>query len=286
MLRGGYAAQFFGLVSLPVRDDGLARAVNEQIDLVAQAIERSQGQLVAGRTADDVARARAEGRVAALLGIEGAHALEGSIEHLERFARRGVRYLGLAHLSPNAACVPAYGWRRDEVTGLSDFGRDVVDRCQALGVIVDLAHINRRGFFEALERIHGPLLVSHTGIRALRSHWRNIDDDQVRAVGARGGAVGVMFAPRFLGGSGVATVADHIEHVVRIAGEDTPALGSDWDGMIVPSRGLRDPTELPNLLAELGRRFPARVVEKIARDNALRVLREVPPRAKLTGAWA
>jgi membrane dipeptidase len=286
MLRGGFAAQFFGLVTLPVRDKGLARAAHEQIDRVEQAIAASRGRLFAARTADDVERARATGTVAALLGIEGAHTLEGRIEALDEFAARGVRYLGLAHYSMNAACSPAYGYGRNDAQGLSDFGRTVVDRCVALGVIVDLAHINRRGFFEALERVRGPVYVSHTGVRAVHSHWRNVDDEQIRAVADRGGAIGVMFAPRFLGRDGVEAVANHLEHIATVAGEDTPALGSDWDGMIVPSHGLRDPSELPNLLAELGRRFPQRVVEKIVRDNALRVLRDVPPRAAGTGPWA
>jgi membrane dipeptidase len=286
LLRGGYAAQFFGLVSIPVRDHGLFAAVDAQIDRVEEAIARSGGTLFGGRTADDVTRAHREGKVAALLGIEGAHALEGDLDKLDHFARRGVRYLGVLHFSANAAGFPAFGRGRDDAQGLTAWGRALVERCDALGVIVDLAHINRLGFFEALEITRNPVYVSHTGVARVHPHWRNLDDQQIRAVGSRGGAVGVIFAPRFLGRDGVEAVADHIAHVVDVAGEDTPALGSDWDGMIVPSRGLRDPTGLPNLLDVLGKRFPARVVEKIARDNALRVLREVPPRVAGTGAWA
>lgn len=286
LLKGGYAAQFFGLVSIPIRDHGSFRAVDRQIDRLEDAIARSAGLLFGARTAEDVQRAHASGTVAALLGIEGAHALEGRMENLHHFAARGVRYLGILHFSANAAGFPAFGKGRDDTRGLTDFGRALIEQCDALGVIVDLAHINRRGFFEALETTRNPVLVSHTGVTGVHPHWRNIDDEQIRAVARRGGVVGILFAPRFLGRDGIDAVVDHIEHVIRISGEDTPALGSDWDGMIVPSKGLRDPSELPNLLNALHARLPARLVEKIVRDNALRLLREVPPRVPATGAWA
>ena len=177
-------------------------------------------------------------------------------------------YLGLLHFSTNAAGFPAYGKGRDDDAGLTDFGVSVVQRCNDLGVIVDLAHINRRGFFHALEQTRGPVIVSHTGVAGVQAHWRNLPDDQIRAVADRGGVVGIMFAPRFLGRDGVDAVVDHIEHVVRVAGEDTPALGSDWDGVIIPTKGLRDSSELPNLLDALRARMPEAVVEKIARAQS------------------
>ena len=116
------------------------------------------------------------------------------------FARRGVRYLGLLHFSANAIGRPARGFRARADRGLTPFGVEVVDACARLGVLVDLAHINRRGFLEAVARRPGPLLVSHTGVCGVTPHWRNIDDEQLRAVADSGGCVGVVFAPRYLGG--------------------------------------------------------------------------------------
>ena len=109
MRTGGMGAQFFGLVSLPFfgRSGGMARTVHEQIDALDEAIVRSRGALRKVRTADEIAQCQQDGAISALLGIEGAHTLEGSIDALDTFARRGVRYLGLSHFSANEACYPA-----------------------------------------------------------------------------------------------------------------------------------------------------------------------------------
>ena len=274
MHEGGLGAQWFGLVSLPwmARSRGLARAVNEQIDALDEAIARKPGSLRLVRTADELVAAEKAGAVAALLGIEGAHALEGDLSRLRAFAARGVRYLGLLHFSANEAGAPAYGRGRSE-RGLTPWGFDLVQLCEELGVLVDLAHVNRRGFLDACEVATRPPLVSHTGVLGAFQHWRNVDDDQLRAVADRGGCVGVIFCPRFLGGDGLAPVVRHLKHVLAVVGEDAPALGSDWDGFIVPTSPLSDPRGLPLLVdALLAADVPARVVAKIVRGNALRLL--------------
>jgi membrane dipeptidase len=275
MREGGLGAQFFGLVSLPLTKGmhGLAQVVHEQIDALDQAIARDPGALRLARTADDVDACRRDSCVAALLGIEGAHALEGRLDELDRFARRGVRYLGLLHFTANEAGSPAYGRGRDDQQGLTRWGFELVERCEQLGVLVDLAHINRRGFLDAVGASRKVPIVSHTGVLGVYDHWRNIDDTQLRAVADKGGVVGVIFYPRYLGGDGIEGVVRHMKHILDVVGEDTPALGSDWDGMIIPSKGLADPRGLPLLtdaLLEAG--VPSRVIGKILRDNVLRVL--------------
>ena len=182
---GGVGAQFFGLVSLPFlgQTTGLASVIHEQIDELERAVSRANGDLLQGKTADDVAAANRAGAVGALLGIEGAHSLEGDLDNLTRFAKRGVRYLGLAHFSANEAAFPAYGRGRNDDVGLTAFGRDVVSRCEELNVIVDLAHINRRGFFEACEMATRAPFVTHTGVLGVFGHWRNIGGDALRAFG-------------------------------------------------------------------------------------------------------
>jgi membrane dipeptidase len=273
MREGGVGAQFFGLVSLPVlgRVRGLRRAVDEQIDVLDEALGRTRDIRLA-RTAGDVETARRDGAASALLGIEGAHSLEGDLDNLDHFARRGLRYLGLLHFSANEAGYPAYGrGARDE--GLTPWGRELVARCESLGVLVDLAHINRRGFLDACAMARRPLIVSHTGVLGAHRHWRNIGDDQLRAVAKLGGCVGVIFCPRYLGGDGLEPVVRHLRHIVDVVGEDCAALGSDWDGFIVPTRELADPTGLPLLTAALLRHgFKESTVAKILRDNVLRVL--------------
>jgi len=281
LAEGGIGAQFFGLVSLPVAERGLGRAVDEQIDSLESQIRSFPSRLRKVTSAEGIERAEAEGAVGALLGIEGAHALEGDLDRVEHFARRGVRYLGLLHFSSNQAGFPAYGKGRRDTDGLSHWGKELVERCEAESIIVDLAHINRRGFLDACEMAKRPLIVSHTGVSEAYAHWRNIDDDQLRAIADKGGAVGIIFCPRFLGGKSIDHVVRHVRHVIDVAGEDTPALGSDWDGMIIPTPDLRDASHLPLLTDALIRSgLGERTISKILRRNALRVLRDCPPRGE------
>jgi membrane dipeptidase len=277
MRDAGMGAQFFGLVSLPTgkRTRGLARAVNEEIDLLAEAIERRPDELRLVRTASEVEACRRDGRIATLLGIEGAHALEGDLDQIDAFAKRGVRYLGLLHFTPNEAGWPAYGPGRRDDRGLTPWGLELVRRCEAAGVLVDLAHINRRGFLDACSVATRPPIVSHTGVLGAFDHWRNIDDAQLRAIANKGGVVGVIFCPRYLGGDGLEHVVLHLRHILNVLGEDTPALGSDWDGFIIPTPKLSDPRGLPLLTDALLRAgFPGRTIGKILRGNVMRVLAE------------
>jgi membrane dipeptidase len=277
MREGGLGAQFFGLWTFPLPRAGCAASVHRQLDALDAAAATHADALVRCRTRAEVLAARATGRIAALAGIEGAQALEGRIENVAEFARRGVRYLGLLHFSANEVGRPAMGFRSDDRLGLTDFGHQVIAEMNRVGVIVDLAHINRRGFFEALAATRSVPIVSHTGVAGVRPHWRNIDDEQIRAVAARGGVVGVMFAPRFLGGDGVAAVCDHLLHIMKVGGEDVAALGSDYDGAVRPPRGLEDVADLPRLTAALLHRGVSReAVVKLLSLNALRVLGEVP----------
>lgn len=277
MREGGMGAQFFGLVSLPIaeRMRGLARVIDEQIDVLEVALARSPSALRLVKTADEVEACRRDGVLGALLGIEGAHALEGDVDRVAAFARRGVRYLGLLHFSANEVGYPAYGRGRRDGEGLTPFGVRVVEACEEHGVIVDLSHINKRGFLEACRIARKPPIVSHTGVLGAHEHWRNIDDEQLRAVADRGGCVGVIFCPEFLGGDGIAPVVRHMKHVLDVVGEDGVALGSDWDGFIVPTRELKDPRGLPLLTdALLAAGFSRTAIGKALRGNVMRVLAE------------
>ena len=277
MIDGGMGAQFFGLVTLPMREKmrGLAQATHEQIDALDETIARRPQALRLVRTAADIEAARADGAIGALLGIEGAHALEGNIANVDAFARRGVRYLGLLHFSANEAGFPAYGRGARPTGGLTAWGKAVVERCEANGVIVDLAHINKRGFMDVCAMAKKPPIVSHTGVLGAFEHWRNIDDEQLRAVADKGGCVGVIFCPKFVGGDGIEPVVRHLLHILSVVGEDATALGSDWDGFIIPTRPLADPRGLPLLTdALLAAGVSERAIGKLLRENVMRVLAE------------
>ncbi len=277
MRDGGMGAQFFSLVSVPLasRSRGLARAVHEQIDALERQLASRPGALRLVRTAEEIADCNQQGTLGALLGIEGAHALEGDLENLSRFAKRGVRYLGLLHFTANDAGFPAYGRGQSDGEGLTPWGAALIERCDDERVIVDLSHINKRGFLEACRITRRPPIVSHTGVLGAFDHWRNIDDEQLRAIADKGGVVGVIFCPRYVGGDGLEPVVKHLKHILDVVGEDAPALGSDWDGFIVPTGPLRDPRGLPQLTdALLAAGVSERTVSKILRGNVMRVLAE------------
>jgi len=277
MRDGGMAGQFFSFWTTPYPERGCAKAVTRQLDALDAAMAKHPEQLAWTRTGADVRAAKAAGQIAALGGIEGGQALEGDLETIEAFSRRGVRYLGLLHFSQNAIGRPAKGRGSDASAGLTAFGRDVVRECERCGVIVDLAHINRQGYFDALELATVPPMVSHTGVLGVHEHWRNIDDEQIRALADKGGCIGIIFSRKYLGSASIDSVVDHLLHVIDVAGDDVPALGSDFDGFVVPPEGLEDVAAMPNLTVALSRRgVSPRVLEKILGGNVLRVLDEVP----------
>ena len=212
---------------------------------------------------------------AGLAGLEGAHGIEADLDNVRAAFGAGLRMLGLVHFQASAAgypmTVPAFDDR-----GLTPFGFDLVAEMEALGIVADLAHLNARGVDDALAAVTRPFVVSHSGCRAVHDHPRNLGDDALRRIADRGGVVGIAVGREFLGPGGLDAFAAHAEHLREVAGEDAPALGSDWDGGIVPAPGLEDVRGLPFLTARLvSRGWSEAAVRKLLGENALRVLTEV-----------
>lgn len=280
MQAGGLTAQFFGLVTFPLTRVGLFESARKQMSLVKQCSTARPETITTATQAHEITAAKKAGRTAALFGLEGAHALEGKPENLEILALEGLRYMGLTHFTKNKAASPAMGLGGSEKSGLTEFGRSLVQKCNELCVLVDLAHANRKSFMEAVNLSNDPVIVSHTGLAGVRKLWRNIDDEQIRAVADTGGCIGIIFSRYYLGGPSVSKLVDHIIHCVNIGGEDCPALGSDFDGLIVPPKELPDVSALPIVTHELlQRNVPERIIRKILGENVLRVLSLVPAKA-------
>jgi membrane dipeptidase len=242
-----------------------------QLDEFERLFEK-HAELMPARTAADLRAAKARGRIALFLGVEGALAVEDDPGALDKLARAGVRFFGPCWSKTNKAGVSS-GDRKNG-GGLSPLGRELVQQCNRLGILIDVAHASPRTFWDLVETSATPVFSSHSGCRAVRAHDRNLDDDQLRAVAKRGGVVGVIFASTYLGGllsATVETIADHVEHVVRVAGEDAVALGSDFDGFVPLPRGMRDVRDLPRLTQVLWRRgFSERQLRKLLGENFLR----------------
>jgi membrane dipeptidase len=261
---------------------GRAAAFGKNVARLRGLLEACPDDVVVCRDAADYARARAAGKHAAFLGIQGGNALdaEGALAAADTGA---LIKITLVHLSTSALGVTSAP-SRDREGRLSAQGEAYVQRLNQARVFVDLAHIHRRGFFDAVA-VHDPrqpLLVSHTGVSAVTPHWRNVDDAQLAAVAATGGVVGVIYQSSFLGDpllDGKAlSIVDHLEHIVRTIGEDHAALGSDWDGAIFTPRDMPTCLELPRLVElMLHRGWSAARIRKILGGNFLRALTALRP---------
>lgn len=236
-----------------------------QLERMEALCARSGGAVAVAASAPALEAHLAAGRVAAVLGVEGAHALEGRPERVAELHRRGVRFMSLTHLANNelgGSSSPLMGDRP-----LTPLGRAVLDAMVAAGVAVDLAHASPRTLRDVVAHPGARLLCSHTGVRGVTPSWRNLDDAALRAVADRGGVIGVIFATLYLGGRRLDDVVRHLEHALAVAGEDAVGFGSDFDGMVPMPRELSDVTGLPRLVEALARRVSARVVEKVAFEN-------------------
>lgn len=265
----------------PLRSaSGRARAFDRNIRALCALLSSDAQTTVVGNYRE-YALARRSGKHAAWIGVQGGNAFGGRFGLIEEHARTLLR-VTVTHLTNSpigAASTPWVGGKH----GLRKRGHELIEALNANRVLVDLAHVARPTFFDALAT-HSkslPPVVTHTGIHAIKPSWRNLTDKQVRAIADRGGVIGIIFEVSFLarwGRASRATVLDHLEHVIRIAGEDVIALGSDWDGFIRTPRDMPTCLELPLLVqGMLQRNWSKERIQKVLGANALRVIKEVRP---------
>ncbi|MGW4005543.1 dipeptidase, partial [Streptomyces nigra] len=289
---GGVGAQFWSVyVRSDYAGDQAVSATLEQIDCVRQLLARHPADLRPALTAADMEAARAEGRIASLMGAEGGHSIADSLATLRALYALGVRYMTLTH-NDNIAWADS---ATDEpgVGGLSAFGREVVREMNREGMLVDLSHVAATTMRDALDTTAAPVIFSHSSSRAVCDHPRNIPDDVLERLPANGGVAMVTFVPKFVLQTAVdwtaaadenmrahgfhhldttaeamkvhrafeesnprpvatvSTVADHLDHMREVAGIDHLGIGGDYDGTAFTPDGLNDVTGYPNLIAEL-----------------------------------
>ncbi|MEU8677159.1 dipeptidase [Streptomyces sp. NPDC048560] len=289
---GGVGAQFWSVyVRSDLAGDAAVSATLEQIDVVAELLARYPADLRRALTADDMEIARAEGRIASLMGAEGGHSINNSLGTLRALHALGVRYMTLTHndnidWADSATDVPRIG-------GLSAFGREVVREMNRIGMLVDLSHVAATTMRQALATSTAPVIFSHSSSRAICDHPRNIPDDVLAQLPANGGVAMATFVPKFVLPAAVAwtlaadrnmrehglhhldttsaamrvhadfeaayprpeatvaTIADHLDHMREVAGINHIGIGGDFDGTAFLPEGLRDVAGYPNLIAEL-----------------------------------
>ncbi len=288
---GGLDGAVLGLVINPrqVRDElmlplKLLAAVESEsgidqtlatLDLLAEAERQYPDELRYCRSGSEVRAAIAEGRFAGMTGLEGSHGIESDLDNVGRAYDRGLRMIGLTHFQATSAAYPMTVEGFDD-RGLTPFGFDLIGEMERLGMVVDLAHVNQRGVDDALRSLRQPFVVSHTACAALHGARRNLDDDTLRRMADRGGVIGVANGRNFVGRPGVEGFVDHLDHVIRVAGSESAALGTDFDGFIIPVEGMPDVVSYARVTEVLlARGHSETVVRKVLGENVLRVLTEV-----------
>jgi membrane dipeptidase len=205
-------------------------------DTIRAFVRRHPAELLFATTAADVRRAKAEGKVAILIGVEGGHAIENSLQNLEELYRRGARYMTLTWNNGNDWAGSSIGVDGTRTGGLTDFGRQVVRRMNELGMLVDISHVSDSTFFDAVAASTAPVIASHSSARALNDHPRNLSDEQLRAVARDGGVVNVNFYSRFIDPT-VRAAMDSVDRqweaaraeAMQAPGADTAAVARIYD---------------------------------------------------------
>jgi membrane dipeptidase len=247
-------------------------------DALMRALRRAGGQVRLCRTPEDLDAVLAGEGLGAVLSVEGGEAIGTELALLRVLHALGVRAMGLTWNQRNAI---ADGAGEDRAQGgLTEFGRQVVAEMNRLGMVVDVSHLCERAFWDVLEVSRQPVIASHSNARALCDHVRNLRDEQIRALAAGGGVMGINFFAGFLDAdparADVGRVCDHIDHVCALVGPAHVGLGSDFDGIPRTPAGLEDCSRLPALTEELLRRgYRAGDVQAILGGNFLRVFRQV-----------
>jgi membrane dipeptidase len=244
--------------------------------------QRSLGKIRIATTVDEIEQARRDDAFAILLHMEGADAIGPELHELSELHRSGLRSLGIVWSRPNifGHGVPfAYPRSPDTGPGLTPAGKDLVRECNRLGIMIDLAHLNERGFWDVAALSTSPLVVTHTCVHAICPTARNLTDRQLDAIRESNGVVGMNFSVGDVRPDGqrnpdtpLTLVAEHIAYLVDRLGIDRVAIGSDFDGATIPAP-IGDASGLPHLITALREHgFDDEALEKIASKNWMRVL--------------
>ncbi|MBY5774210.1 membrane dipeptidase [Rhizobium leguminosarum] len=273
--------------------------IDGQVSALKTLIERANGQIRLATSVDDITTALEVPALAVVLHMEGAEAIDLDLSYLDTLYDHGLRSLGLVWSRPNAFGygVPfAYPRSPDTGPGLTDAGKRLVKRCNALGIMIDISHLNERGFWDVAALSTAPLVATHACAHAVCPSTRNLTDRQLHAIRDTDGVVGMNLAVNDVrpdanldDDTPLEVVVRHIEYLVRRVGIDRVALGSDFDGAVMP-REIKDASGLPRLIDAMRRAgFSETDLRKFAFDNWLRVFgltwKESKSSARSNGAY-
>ena len=283
--KGNVGLQGMAIFNIP-QDTQPFTSANTMIDILeSQIAGREDIKIV--YSYEDIVSNLEKGVITAMITMEDAFFLEGKISNLEHFYRRGLRMIALNHNVVNGVGNPNYGKRlengspdwitRNTTTGLTEFGFEVVDKMNELGMIIDLSHMSDKGFYDAIKASKKPVITSHSNADSVCKSLRNLTDDMLYKLADNGGLTGLCFAPGFLAKTEedkkdlIPCILRHADHVKNLIGIDHIAFGSDFDGVDLPF----DCSIYPTIIKEFEKHgYTTTEIEKITHLNALRVFKD------------
>ncbi len=301
MIKGGLAGGFFAIFAPapkdpnPADDEELNPPPASQVvqvqalaatvgmaSLLFRIAAASNGAFKVCRSVAELRAAISAGQIAAIFHIEGAEAIDADLKSLDVLYQAGLRSIGPVWSRDNVfgSGVPfRFPSSPDTGPGLTDAGKALIRRCNELKVLVDLSHLNEKGFLDVAKISTAPLVATHSNAHALCNSSRNLTDEQIKAIGKSGGMIGLNYANGFLRAdgkwqseNGLDTLLRHLDHLMKLAGEDHVGLGSDFDGARIPSQ-IGDAAGLPNLIAAMqAHGYGEALITKLASENWLKVL--------------
>lgn len=285
MKKGDYLIQNFAMFTHIKKTKDPITYIQEMIDLFYQEIEKNKDDIEIAYSYQDIINHYKNHKMSALLTLEEGDVVNHDLSYLRNYYRLGVRMITLTWNYKNSLGYPnvndhcdGYGVYDNE-HGLTEFGIQYIQECERLGIIIDVSHLSDAGFYDVLKYTKAPFVASHSNVRNICNHGRNMTDDMIIQLASRGGVIGINYAASFLDQetkqSKVSNMVKHIQYIKNLVGIDYVGLGSDFDG-ISQNLEMRDCSYLPLLEQELyKKRFSKEEVEKIFYKNVLRLYQRV-----------
>jgi membrane dipeptidase len=278
--QGGVDVQFFSVWVSPTRYTDYFNQALVMRDLFYSELATNTSTITQAITMQEALHLNSQNKIAAVIGVEGGHHIEESIDKLVQLYNAGMRYLTITWNNSVSWAISAAD-SRTETQGLNSFGRQVIRKLDSLGVIIDVSHVGIKTIQDILQETNNPIVATHSGARAIRNSTRNLYDSQIEDIAYSGGVVGIVFYPPFLTSSPPAQISDvisHIDYIVNLLGStDHVAIGSDFDGIgtnVVI--GLEDTSKFPDLtIALLQHGYTELEVAKFLGGNFKRVFEQV-----------
>ncbi|MGM0410574.1 MAG: dipeptidase [Bacillota bacterium] len=272
--KGKIGLEVFAACSCLKGKDALVKTLN-LIDKFNYLVEKNS-EVELAKEYEDISKITSKDKIVALLAIEGADGIL-DLSILRIFYKLGVRLITLCwnhrnHIAEGINEIRANG-------GVTEFGRKFIKEMNNLGMIIDLSHLTPRSFWDVIEITKGPVVASHSNVKRLCNHKRNLNDKQIKAIAEKNGLIGINFSPEFIKESSkvrIEDIVEHIKYIKNLVGIDYIALGTDYDGISETPDKLDNIGDLPNLFKVLEKNnFKEEEIVKIKRDNWLRVFREI-----------